>query len=111
MILQNGSMRSARLREAVSPGLSYKAFADTVHGLQRKGFIERIERHGRGRRIKVLYELTDQGRVIVDLLVSVDGWAQAHSDDLPPTDSSSLQPARDNTNETPPHGLHTLDQT
>jgi DNA-binding HxlR family transcriptional regulator len=86
MTLLQGPMRSAQLRQAVSPGLSYKAFSETVHGLQEKGLLERVEHSGDDGRTQVRYRLTEQGTVVVDLLTRVDHWAADHSRELPSVD-------------------------
>jgi DNA-binding HxlR family transcriptional regulator len=93
MILRQGPMRSARLRQAISPRLSYQVFSRTVRSLQGKGFIERVEGNGPGLRMKVTYRLTDEGNVIVGLLAQVDDWALIHSGDLPTTHPAGALPA------------------
>jgi DNA-binding HxlR family transcriptional regulator len=76
-------MRSSRLREAISPGLSYRTFSDSVRRLRWKGFVERIESPMSDGRVAVEYQLTDQGALVVDLLHRVDRWADTHAEDLP----------------------------
>ncbi|MFO0931450.1 MAG: helix-turn-helix domain-containing protein [Planctomycetota bacterium] len=73
--LSGGPQRFTALRREI-PGLSQKVLTQTLRGLERDGVVVRTEHPGTPRRVD--YALTDLGRTLVSLLVSIREWAEAH---------------------------------
>ncbi|MBL9085888.1 MAG: helix-turn-helix transcriptional regulator [Planctomycetia bacterium] len=73
--LSAGAQRFTALRREI-PGLSQKVLTQTLRGLERDGVVLRTEHPGTPRRVD--YALTDLGRTLVTLLVSIREWAEAH---------------------------------
>lgn len=73
--LSAGAQRFTALRREI-PGLSQKVLTQTLRGLERDGIVLRTEHPGTPRRVD--YALTDLGRTLVSLLVSIREWAEAH---------------------------------
>lgn len=77
LALEDGSLRSAELRRAVSRGLDYRVFRDTVLRLVDRELVNRVERGP----LEVSYQLTDAGRSVVSFLNDLETWAEEHPDD------------------------------
>ena len=73
--LSDGAQRFTALRREI-PGLSQKVLTQTLRGLERDGLVLRTEHPGTPRRVD--YALTDLGRTLTSLLVSIREWAEAH---------------------------------
>ena len=73
--LSGGAQRFTALRREI-PGLSQKVLTQTLRGLERDGLVVRTEHPGTPRRVD--YALTELGRTLVSLLVSIREWAEAH---------------------------------
>jgi DNA-binding HxlR family transcriptional regulator len=77
--LSAGAQRFTALRREI-PGLSQKVLTQTLRGLERDGVVARTELPNTPRRVD--YALTDLGRTLVSLLVSIRQWAEAHIDEV-----------------------------
>jgi DNA-binding HxlR family transcriptional regulator len=79
--LEAGRLRASPLRLAVSRGLDWRTLTDTTNRLQARGLVTRTTGRVR-RRTAVWYELTDAGRVVLQLLADVESWGADHPEEV-----------------------------